>query len=493
MLKKTITIVSITSLFASLTATSVFAALDVTTIPLGDGKVSSSPKIGYVYSCQQTFNANAPGASTNGSWIHGSTWSLPEKLQVEGRVTWPTAQYSSSISSDTRTITSNSLPTNSHTGTFPIASTDPAYQVDRNPNSISAQSVSLSLPLTPTIQTSATCVGMGMIGVATNGVAIFNALDAGGRDAVAHEVQDICGGHPEKQGEYHYHGPSTCLPNQDKPNTLVGYALDGFGIYSGISAEGKVLENSDLDECHGTTSPVVWDGKTVSMYHYVLTKEYPYTIGCYRGAPATPNNTQGTTQSATGMSMPTMMNITTSMMTPSSSPLTENLSVGSKGDAVQQLQTFLEAKGFLTIPSDQGKGYFGGLTKKALIKYQQANNIQTTGTFGPKTRMQFNKERQEKDNRVDNNISKAKDAVPDSNTSNKVDSTKKHNQQTGRPVGAMMVRTPPQVAYDACNNKSATDSCSFSGAQGEAVAGVCLTRPDTDNKLVCGPANMGAR
>ncbi len=35
-------------------------------------------------------------------------------------------------------------------------------------------------------------------------MAIFDALDAGDRDAVAHEVQDSCGGHTQRGGVYHY-------------------------------------------------------------------------------------------------------------------------------------------------------------------------------------------------------------------------------------------------------------------------------------------------
>ena len=134
---------------------------------------------------------------------------------------------------------------------------------------------------------------MGMIGVALNGVAIFNALDLGGRDAVAHEVQDLCNGHPQMQGQYHYHGPSVCLPNQAANETLIGYALDGFGLYSSYDAQARELTDADLDECHGRTSEVMWDGARVSMYHYVLTREYPYTVGCFRGTPARTRGAEG--------------------------------------------------------------------------------------------------------------------------------------------------------------------------------------------------------
>jgi hypothetical protein len=128
---------------------------------------------------------------------------------------------------------------------------------------------------------------MGMIGVATSGVAIFNGLDASGRDAVAHEIQDHCQGHPQEAGEYHYHSLSSCLnagPSGQQSN-LIGYALDGFGIYGSYDENGKLMHSADLDECHGRTSPVIWDGQVVTMYHYVATPDYPYTVGCYRGTP----------------------------------------------------------------------------------------------------------------------------------------------------------------------------------------------------------------
>ena len=106
-----------------------------------------------------------------------------------------------------------------------------------------------------------------------------------GRDAVAHEVQDLCSGHPEPRGTYHYHGPTPCLPGETQNEQLIGYAIDGFGIYSMYDAQGTELTDADLDACHGRTSIVQWDGKPQNIYHYVLTREYPYTIGCFMGAP----------------------------------------------------------------------------------------------------------------------------------------------------------------------------------------------------------------
>jgi hypothetical protein len=130
---------------------------------------------------------------------------------------------------------------------------------------------------------------MGAIGVLTDGVALFNALDAQGRDAAAHEILDHCDGHPERTGQYHHHQIPSCLLAQARSgSTLVGYAFDGFGIFVERHADGSLLTDAELDACHGRTAPVSWDGATVELYHYVATAEYPYTVGCYRGTPVMP-------------------------------------------------------------------------------------------------------------------------------------------------------------------------------------------------------------
>jgi hypothetical protein len=66
---------------------------------------------------------------------------------------------------------------------------------------------------------------------------------------------------------------------------------------------------------------------------------------------------------------------------------TRDLTLGSTGADVIELQTWLEAKGYLTIPTGVSKGYFGALTAGALSKYQAAAGIvPAVGYFGPITR-----------------------------------------------------------------------------------------------------------
>jgi len=220
-----------------------------------------------------------------GSWIHANgPWDSTLKISVQGSVASPTANVSIIEAAGRRIISGNTLPGH-NTGTFPIAASDPAFQFDHNPNSIAARTVSVNLPLDPAVAAQPGCMSPGPTGYATNGVAIFNGFDAGLRDAVAHEIQDTCGGHPEISGTYHYHSGSDCLPGATNPtsSTLIGYALDGFGIYSRYDTNGAELTNNDLDVCHGRTSPVLWNGSIQNVYHYVATRAFPYTISCFRG------------------------------------------------------------------------------------------------------------------------------------------------------------------------------------------------------------------
>jgi len=121
-----------------------------------------------------------------------------------------------------------------------------------------------------------------------SGAVFFNALDAAGLDAVAHEMRDWCGGHPQSTGLYHYHAHPACFNDLSFGHSkLLGYAFDGFGLF-GLTGESRApLTNADLDACHGHTHSVPWDGKWRDLYHYHATHEYPYLIGCYRGTPGT--------------------------------------------------------------------------------------------------------------------------------------------------------------------------------------------------------------
>jgi hypothetical protein len=265
------------------------APVDPTAIPLGDGKVSvDAPAVGSVLSCQQP-NPNAPGASAAGPWIHGIAWDATVKVAAKGLLGWPVARITVEVADGSRRIETNGLPVTTKTGVFPIAPDDPAYVFDQNPNAIGEVAIDVKLSATPRPAPKPVCLPLGPIGVALNGVAIFSAVDAAGRDAVAHEVQDICDGHPAERSQYHYHHIPYCVRDAVLgSSTVVGWAFDGYPIVVERDAARALPTNDDLDACHGRTSPVVIDGKEVVSYHYSATLEYPYTVGCFHGTNVAP-------------------------------------------------------------------------------------------------------------------------------------------------------------------------------------------------------------
>jgi hypothetical protein len=264
-------------------ATSVAASpLDLTRLPLGDSRHSTAPQAGWIWPCH--IGSDAGGAFQDGPWINADgTYDSSRKLTVDGTVTWP-YEFTIAVQADRRLFSTNNLPDHA-TGNYPISQNDDVYQYDRNPNQIASQDFSLSLPASPSLAAQPTCVP-GAVGILLSGAVLFNALDAVGRDAVAHETQDSCQGHPQVSGVYHYHSLTSCIidaPGSDGHSSLLGYSLDGFGIYGHHGLGGATLSSADLDECHGHSHMIDWDGTPVAMYHYHATADFPYTIGCMRG------------------------------------------------------------------------------------------------------------------------------------------------------------------------------------------------------------------
>jgi YHYH protein len=261
------------------------ARVDPTKLPIGDSSVSASNAgKGKLYACRAG-NPNAPGSSADGPWLNtaAGTWDSATKLAVNGEVSWPTAKYTERVSDGKRILTSNNLPVDIKSGTFPIASDDPSYAYDRNPGKITAIDTTITLVETGTVAAKASCMSEGPVGILRNGVKVFNSLDGKGLDAVAHESQDLCQGHPAMT-TYHYHNVPSCLRNAATgSSSVVGWISDGFPIVVERDASGALPTNADLDECHGRTSPILLDGKVVTMYHYSATLEFPYFIGCYKG------------------------------------------------------------------------------------------------------------------------------------------------------------------------------------------------------------------
>lgn len=163
-------------------------------------------------------------------------------------------------------------------GNMQYEAPQPGMQV--NPNRIASQSLTLRVPAQPQV-TGASDTPLGAMGVAINGVVLFNQY-AAGRSPLDSEIPsfDRYNGHPQQTGTYHYHIEPVYLTAQGS-GRLVGVLLDGFPVYGTRDPDGSAP--SGLDACNGHVhaTPEFASG----VYHYHVVSTPPYIAGCFRGQP----------------------------------------------------------------------------------------------------------------------------------------------------------------------------------------------------------------
>lgn len=248
-----------------------------------------------------------------------------------------TSTSSWSCSSTTRNLTANGLPDHA-VGTFPNAN---------NPNAISAQTVTASLHLAPSLSATVTTLGPGTVatGYVLNGVKIDAATAGACTDASVCSMTGNTGNwsiealgqtsfnfgadsnnaHVQPGGTYHYHGmPEGFVSKLNKgvAMTLIGWAADGFPIYArygytlatDATSAIKVIASSyrlkttipvnrpstasyplgtfkqDYEYVAGLGDLDECNGRTgvtpefpAGTYHYFATDTYPYLQRCVKG------------------------------------------------------------------------------------------------------------------------------------------------------------------------------------------------------------------
>ena len=157
----------------------------------------------------------------------------------------------------------------------------PGMQV--NPNRIASQSLVFRIPVSPRAAT-ASDTPLGPMGVAVNGVVLFNQY-AAGRVPLTSEILsfDRYNGHPTGTNQYHYHLEPRWLTDSRGKASLIGVLLDGFPVYGTIDENGSAP--ADLDSCNGHTGATT--DYPEGIYHYHVTSVPPYIAGCFHGAPGT--------------------------------------------------------------------------------------------------------------------------------------------------------------------------------------------------------------
>lgn len=141
-----------------------------------------------------------------------------------------------------------------------------------NPNRIVAQNLVLLVPLAPDGEVHE--MGGGSVGVALNGVPLFDNAAAPGDDIYLESKSfDPCQGHPQEGGVYHYHSEPYAITHDDEH--LVGVLRDGYFLYGRRDADGSVPADLDAAGGHVGTTP---DSAT-PVYHHHLNLQTSTTPG----------------------------------------------------------------------------------------------------------------------------------------------------------------------------------------------------------------------
>ena len=191
---------------------------------------------------------------------------------------------------DTIVVTSNGIP-------------DYTY-VETSPGSPRANEYVFEIPAEPQLANETTDVpALGTAAVSLTGIPIYGPTEGTGGDVLSLGNLSDCGSHNGPTG-FHIHlfgtsDETDCLFTSDEVAAepqLLGYALDGYPIYTGNDqytsswaltdeslfatdtwvAHSYVEGSGDLDECNGRVDE---NGD----YAYYTTDTFPYVLGCYTG------------------------------------------------------------------------------------------------------------------------------------------------------------------------------------------------------------------
>ena len=177
----------------------------------------------------------------------------------------------------------------------------------KNPNMILSQNIVISIPVNPNpkgiqiigsevdgiVNSTIHEFSMGPVGVALDGVSLFNSLAAPGDDIENEKFSfDYYNGHPEMSGTYHYHtttkGPLEVLEYQEIIQTptpgsgeieVYGIMCDGTVILGCTELDGSSPNYMELDAQNGHIHDLIDDEGTTHLtdrYHtHICPEQFP--------------------------------------------------------------------------------------------------------------------------------------------------------------------------------------------------------------------------
>ncbi|MFO0093265.1 MAG: YHYH protein [Gemmatimonadaceae bacterium] len=147
------------------------------------------------------------------------------------------------------------------------------------------------IPLTPVVAGTKVSAVDGPIGIAVNGVPIFNPCTQGGcsgpggGDTKVLGELDTCNGHAGRADDYHYHAAPICMMSDQNAaywdTHPLGWALDGYAIFGYRNPDGTTAPRDAV--CGGNT---VTHPNAPAGYAYHVTEVSPYILSCFFGVPS---------------------------------------------------------------------------------------------------------------------------------------------------------------------------------------------------------------
>jgi hypothetical protein len=133
-----------------------------------------------------------------------------------------------------------------------------------NPGNLTSQLFVMTIPSNPNEATIKEETSLGPIGMALNGVAIYNDREGGNVPVNAATLLsfDRGGAHSGPGGLYHYHFTGDWIGNDD--NKLIGFLRDGYPIYARKDKDGTYPSSLDSNGGHISITNEFPNG----IYHY---------------------------------------------------------------------------------------------------------------------------------------------------------------------------------------------------------------------------------
>lgn len=231
------------------------------------------------------------GSGTPGTIVNGGDVDITSVVQANFKNDY-TNGVSVTVGADRISINSTGLPDHKTPYWGEGHEMYEAFPGDNHANmntSMTSFNYVMSIPVRPAETAAKEPTDLGPVGMALNGVPIYNDYEGGGvLQENAWSTFDLSGAHPGPREDYHYHCEGAYLSIDD--SNLIGFLRDGFPVYGRKDMDASYP--SDLDENGGHVG--ITANFSAPIYHYHISNDIYSTSGLYVIKSGAYHGTKGT-------------------------------------------------------------------------------------------------------------------------------------------------------------------------------------------------------